>query len=341
MLRFRLNFGKYTIVWKGNEAIEKLAKQLANSATCFADANLPANFINTHNIVFVGSLDESKSFAKITNELPVIIKGSKLTTNDRVYEGDFGTIFIYPNPLNPKKYIAVFSGTTEKALNSLNSAWQQIKINRTADIGIFEVAKNNQIKWLRCEKFDTIWGWHKSWDIPAAKLTKDHPKWKWRQWLARILREQLGADVMISEDPFESSELPDTGEFTLRDMSRIFRNDWIVKISLKGNDLRELLTVPFNDITSREVETPVIDGVSFVKQEANSRILCINELESEKLYTVTFPYKSVNGKRMGMLMKNYRLQGEGFFIVLLKDYLKKNTCIDLDTELDSMQLNIF
>jgi hypothetical protein len=159
--------------------------------------------------------------------------------------------------------------------------------------------------------------------------------------VARVLREQLKADVMISEDPFSSSELPDSNELTLRDMARIFTNDWIVKISLKGSDLRELLMVPFNDISSREVSAPVIDGASLVKQPSGSDVICFNELEPDKFYTVAFPYKAVNGKRMGMVMDNYQLEGEGFLVVLLKEYLEENINFNLDAELDGMQLNIF
>jgi hypothetical protein len=331
---------QYVAVWTGDEKNEKFAMQIAGTGPCFADVNLPASFLDTHNIVFVGRLEKSKYFKEITDKLPAIIEDGKLTADGQVYEGDFGVIFIYPNPLNAGRYIAVFSGTSDKALNLVNTAWGQIKSSQTADVGIFEAADSNQVKWLRTEKFDTVWGWHKSWDVPLAKLAKTYPKWKWRQWVARVLREQLGTDVMISEEPFSSAELPDKGELTLRDISRIFKNDWIVKISLKGRDLRELLTVPFNDISSGEVCGQIIDGVSLVKQTAKD-IICINELDNDKLYTIALPYKAVNGKRMGMVMKNYRLDGVGFLVVLLRDYLKKNNAIDLDAELVSMQLNIF
>jgi hypothetical protein len=331
---------QYVVDWEGDEIEEALARQLAGSGPCFADVNLPTSFLDTHNIIFVGRLEKSKYFKKITDKLPAIIEDGKLTADGRVYEGDFGVIFIYPNPLNPQKYIAVFSGTSDKALNLVNTVWGQIKSSQTADVGIFEASDNNQVKWLRTEKFDTVWGWHKKWNVPLAKLTKTYPVWKWRQWVARVLREQLGADAMISENPFLSEELPDKGEMTLRDVSRIFKNDWIVKISLKGRDLRELLTVPFKDTSSREVSGPIIDGVSLVKQTAKD-VICINELDNDKLYTVALPCKAVNGKRMGMVMKNYRLDGVGFLVVLLRDYLKKNNDIDLDAELDGMQLNIF
>jgi hypothetical protein len=64
-------------------------------------------------------------------------------------------------------------------------------------------------------------------------------------------------------------------------------------------------------------------------------------MNNDNLYTVAFPYKVVNGKRMGMVMKNYRLEGEGFLVLLLREYLTENTGIDLDAELDGIQLNIF
>jgi hypothetical protein len=332
---------RYAVVWKGDDSIKRLAGQLAGSGPCFEDVNLPADFINTHNIIFVGRLNESRHFAQIAGKLPVVIEDGKLTANGKVYEEDLGAIYVYPNPLNAQKYLAIFSGTTDKASGLLNSAWNQIKSKDNVDIGIFQAGENNKIQWLICEKFNTVWNWHKSWDVPLVKLEKTYPKWKWRQWVARVLREQLKADVMISEDPFSSSELPDSNELTLRDMARIFTNDWIVKISLKGSDLRELLMVPFNDISSREVSAPVIDGASLVKQPSGSDVICFNELEPDKFYTVAFPYKAVNGKRMGMVMDNYQLEGEGFLVVLLKEYLEENINFNLDAELDGMQLNIF
>jgi hypothetical protein len=331
----------YAVVWKGDENAKKFAGQVAGSAPCFADAEFPADFIKTHNIVFVGEINKSKYFSPIISRLPVTIEDGKLTANGKVYEGDFGVFFIYPNLLNPQKYIAVFSVVTEKARDMLNTAWEQIKSKSNADIGIFQVGENDKIEWRICEKFNTVWSWHPDWDTPLARLDKTHPKWKWHQWVARALKKQLKADVMILEDPFISAATPVSGELTLRDISRNFVNDWLVKVRLKGCDLKELLMVPFNDISSREVSAPVIDGVSLVKQSADSDVIFINELQSDRFYTVAFSYKAVNGKRMGMVLKNYRLEDEGFLVVLLKEYLAKNTTIDMDAELDGVHLNIF
>ena len=154
---------QYAVAWKGDGSIKRLAKQLAGSGPCFADANLPDNYINTHNIIFVGRPDKSKHFAKITDKFPVIIHNGILTANGQVYEGDFGAIFVYPNPLNSQKYLAILSGSTDKAREVLNNAWNQIKSKDNADIGIFNVSENSKIQWHICEKFNTVWDWHKSW----------------------------------------------------------------------------------------------------------------------------------------------------------------------------------
>jgi hypothetical protein len=332
---------RYAVVWRGDENLERFARQLAGSGPCFEEANLPADFINTHNIIFVGRPDKSKYLAQITDKLPVIIEDGRLTANSRVYEGDFGVIFVYPNPLNAEKYLAIFTGSTDKSLNLLNSAWEQIKSKDNADIGVFEVSEKNMINWLICEKFNTVWNWHNSWDVPLAKPAETHPKWQWCQWVAKVLREQLNADLIISEEPFASMELPGTGELTFRDISRVFKNDWIVKITLKGKDIRELLTVPLKDIPYTRVPATVIDGVSLVKQISNSNIFCISELENNKEYTVAFAYKGVNGDRMGMVLKDYKVVGDGFLVALLRDYLSRNKNLDIDNQLNSLSSNVF
>lgn len=326
---------QYAVVWKGDEGVKSLAEQIAGSGPCFAESNLPDGLVNTHNILFVGRPDKSKLFAKIADKLPVTIQDGRLVANGQVYEGDFGTLFVYPNPLNRQKYLAVLSGSTDKVFNAIK--WDKIKSKGDADVNIFKVSENNEIDWLISEKFNTVWDWHKSWDVSLATLSKTYPKWKWRQWMARILRKQLNADVMMLENPFVSEELPDASEFTLRDMSKSFRNDWVVKISLKGSDLREVL------IASRDSDL-VIDGVSFIKQPGNSDVIFIKELDSERHYTLAVPYnvpyKFVYDDKFKKV-KNYRLEGQEFLVVLLRDYLKENANLDLDAELDGMRLNIF
>jgi len=336
---------QYAVVWKGDESIGSLAQDLAGSGPCFADANLPKDFMTTHNIIFVGRLDKSEHFAEIAEKLPAVIEDGRLTANGRVYEGDYGSIFIYPNPLNHQKYLAILSGSTDKALEMLNRAWKQIKTRDNADIGIFKISENNRVDWLIYEKFNTAWNWHESWGTPLAELNAAYPKWKWQRLVARILRERLKADVVILGNPFNSAELPGTGMLTLRDISRVFVNDWIVKISLKGSELKKILTTTFNDISLGHASGLIIDGVSMMmgqqSYDTKSNDICVSELDNEKKYTICLHHKAVSGNKLGVFIDNYSLVDEGFLVVLLKEYLLEEKMTDINDELDVMQLNIF
>ena len=340
----------YVVVWgSGGDSAQtgnnkRMAKSLANSGPCVADTNVPDNLMSSHNLVVIGTAETNQWLAKVADKLPVQIKDGKVLADGQSYEkADMGSILIYPNPLNPAKYIAVFTGTSEKAISNILTAYSQMKSKKPADVGIFEVAQNNQINWLRLEKFDTIWNWHSQWNQVLAEPKKTHPQWQWRQWLAEVVRIQLGTDAVVLEEPFESGEPIAQEKITVRDVCSMFKNDWIVKISLRGKNLRDLLMVPFKDISSRETTAPVIAGVTLVKtqNQAQDKTICINELDDNKEYTVAFPYRAINGKRMGLVMKEYKITGEGYMALLLRDYLAQKGAVDLDTELDGMTLNIF
>ena len=128
-----------------------------------------------------------------------------------------------------------------------------------------------------------------------------------------------------------------------RDLFNTFRNDWIIKIELNGLELRKLLTVPFADISKRDVDAPMIEGVTFVRtgQGLDEKILSITELENDKIYTVALSEKCLNGRRTGVVLKDYEITGDDYLVPLLEDYLHKNINLNIDAKLDSFKLEIF
>lgn len=336
----------YVVTWlstgESKDINKNVAETLAGSGPCYEEANMPTAFVATHNIVLVGRPQESNLFADVASALPVSFQDNKVIAGDSVYEGEIGLILIYPNPLNPKRYLAVFSGTSLTAMNSIADAWEQMQNNK--DVGIFRVTENNHIEWLRLEKFNTVWGWHEEWGVPLAKLSKPHPKWRWRQWVARVLRKQLGADIAISEDMFVSSELPVLGEITLRELAKVFRNNWIVKIRAKGKDVRKVLAARRTlDSSAIRIRAPVIDGVRLGRRPSDPAedTLYIDELKNEQWYTVALPYKAINGDRMGAIFKDYSIEADGFLLPLMREYLRGKRDSDLDVELKSIEPGIF
>ncbi|MEO0115466.1 MAG: prolyl oligopeptidase family serine peptidase [candidate division WOR-3 bacterium] len=82
------------------------------------DTEVTQSIINNYNLIIFGNSRTNVLTQHLEPKLPIrVIENAvllhKLGRIDRI-EGDFGVIFIYPNPLNPKKLILIYEGTNEK-----------------------------------------------------------------------------------------------------------------------------------------------------------------------------------------------------------------------------------
>ena len=132
--------------------LSKISKEIANSlahgAPCFSDVNMPEAMISSHNLILVGTPDSNRWLGKIYDSLPVKFSGKNM-----------GYMLIYPNPINPEKYVAVFSSTSSTAMMNIPKAYQQMMSMQPSDVGIFEVIDDGNIKWhiiewRKCEDID-------------------------------------------------------------------------------------------------------------------------------------------------------------------------------------------
>ncbi len=320
------------------------AEQIAGGAPCVEDVNSSEDLINSHNLILIGTPESNRLMAQIAGELPIQIKDGIILADGKSFNyKDMGFILVYPNPMNPVRYVVVFYANSVRAVSQIAKALSQVKKICPADVGIYEVTDNNGIKWHVLEKFDTLWGWHSQYGDILATVEREHPKWKWRQWLARAIRKQLDTDVVICEDHFKFAEAAFPTRITHRGLFNTFKNDWIVKIRLDGRSLRELLMVPFNNISRRSVAAPVIDGVSMIKLGGNAaeKTISINELVADQIYTAAFPYRCINGQRLGLVLRDYEIVDQHYLVPLLEDYLKHPNNGDIDKQLDDIRINIF
>ncbi len=348
----------YVLVWGSggrdktfSESSRELAESIAGGALCSADTDLPERFVDSHNLILVGTAESNLWLAKVCEDLPVQTKAGQIIANRRRYDApDMGYILIYPNPLNPEKYVVAFSGTSSAAMTNAAKAYSQMKsmvgtsdARQPSDVGVFEVTSKNELKWHIMEKFDTQWSWHPQWDEVLAVVNRKHPKWQWRQWVARALRNQFGVDVVICMDPFKFSDLLPVGKLTYRDLFNSFRNDWMIKVKVDGKSLKELLLVPLRNASAARTTLPIIDGVTAPKWKQNGErtVLGIDELKEKSTYTAAMPYMFVNGELLGVGLTEYEILGEGYLVLLLKEYLSGKQDLDLDAQLDSLELNIF
>jgi poly(3-hydroxybutyrate) depolymerase len=100
-------------------AIREWRRQLRGEARVKDDAAVTDADIAAHNLVLWGDPRSNSILAKIADKLPV--KWSSLPANAAL-------VMIYPNPLNPKKYVVLNSGHTFREVDNLNNARQVAKL---------------------------------------------------------------------------------------------------------------------------------------------------------------------------------------------------------------------
>lgn len=82
-----------------------------------------------HNIVVWGTPASNSVLGKMADRLPVKWVGEQVTVGKASYAaGTHYPAFIYPNPLNPKRYVVVNSGFTFREFDYLNNARQISKL---------------------------------------------------------------------------------------------------------------------------------------------------------------------------------------------------------------------
>lgn len=92
--------------------------------TAINDADIAAS-----NLVLWGDPQSNAVLAKIADKLPVQWSKDKLVANGKTYDAATNApVLIYPNPLNPTKYIVINSSFTYREYDYLNNARQVAKL---------------------------------------------------------------------------------------------------------------------------------------------------------------------------------------------------------------------
>jgi len=92
-------------------------KQFRGDAPVKDDKDVTDADIKNNNLILWGDPKSNSIMAKITDKLPLMVFGDNTVT-----------LLIYPNPLNPKKYVVLNSGFTFREYDYLNNARQVPKL---------------------------------------------------------------------------------------------------------------------------------------------------------------------------------------------------------------------
>jgi hypothetical protein len=126
------------------------------------DTTVTKQDLADNNLVLFGNESTNEILAKISKELPVQMMADTVVAEGREYSGEnIGYVLIYPNPSNNERYVVIFAGSTENAIDCFNETWPRLNSTpKNIDVGIFEVDANGGfVKWRLMDVFDTDWDW--------------------------------------------------------------------------------------------------------------------------------------------------------------------------------------
>ncbi len=138
--------GKWT-AQEMKHATEHWRKQFRGDAPIKADKDVTAEDIANNNLILWGDPKSNAILAKIADKLPLVVFGDNTVT-----------VSIYPNPLNPKKYVVLNSGFTFREYDYLNNARQVSKMPDYAVVDVSTPANSRYPgKVVRAGFFDEQW----------------------------------------------------------------------------------------------------------------------------------------------------------------------------------------
>jgi len=138
-------------------AITEWRRQFRGEAQVREDKDLTDADIASSNLVLWGDPGSNKILARIADRLPVKWTAEGVVVGSQKYAGAV-PILIYPNPLNPKKYVVLNSGFTFREFDYLNNARQ---IPKLPDWAVVDVSGGSNERYpgkvLTAGFFDEEW----------------------------------------------------------------------------------------------------------------------------------------------------------------------------------------
>ena len=110
-------------------AITEWRRQFRGEAQVREDSAVTDADIASSNLVLWGDPGSNRVLARIADRLPVKWTAEGVVVGGKTYPADtHAPVLIYPNPLNPKKYVVLNSGFTYREFDYLNNARQTPKL---------------------------------------------------------------------------------------------------------------------------------------------------------------------------------------------------------------------
>jgi hypothetical protein len=126
--------------WAAREmshALSHWRSQFRGEARIVDDARLDPSAIENSNLVLWGDPSSNAILKQIVDRLPITWTAEEIVIGPHHYPADSNVpVLIFPNPLNPKRYVVLNSGFTFREYDYLNNARQVSKLPDWAIVDI-------------------------------------------------------------------------------------------------------------------------------------------------------------------------------------------------------------
>jgi hypothetical protein len=139
--------------------VKQWRQQFRGDAIVKADKKLTDADIKNSNLILFGDSESNSVIKRVLSKLPIGWNNDTVTVGDKQFDSSHhAPILIYPNPLNPKRYVVINSGFTYREFAYLNNARQVSKI---PDWAIVDLRTKPNSLWpgkiVAADFFDESW----------------------------------------------------------------------------------------------------------------------------------------------------------------------------------------
>ena len=114
---------------EASRAVEHWRRHYRGDARRKTDREISESDIRDHNLVLWGDPSSNHLLAKLAPSLPIRWETNRIVVGNRTFAADtHAPILIFPNPLNPSRYVVLNSGFTFRDYDYLNNARQTPKL---------------------------------------------------------------------------------------------------------------------------------------------------------------------------------------------------------------------
>ncbi len=161
--------------WEAEHFADTWKRRYGEPPRLKADGEVNANDVKRLNLLLFGGPDVNHITKRIAGELPVGFGDRSFTLAGESLEGpDLGLLLCYPNPLNPRRMVAVVAGATPEALYQAHDRigmclnWHPYAGYKWFDYAVFDALTAGTETVVAAGLFDNQWHLRPKGDGPAG-----------------------------------------------------------------------------------------------------------------------------------------------------------------------------